>query len=52
MIDLDEDYREALEPEVEQSVDQRQIGVQEKADGLREGEGERPDEDHHPNLLS
>ena len=48
----DEDYREAFEPEVEQSVDERRIEVQEEADGLCESEGEGPDEDHQPNLFS
>ena len=48
----DEDYREAFEPEVEQSVDERQVEVQKKADGLCESEGEGPDEDHQPNLFS
>lgn len=51
-VDPNEDYWEALEPEVEQSVDQCDIEIQEKANGLRERQGKRPDENHHCNLFS
>ncbi len=46
VIDFDEDDGEALEPEVEESVDEREVHVQKEADRFREREGERPDEDH------
>ena len=51
VVDFDEDDGEALEPEVEESVDEGQVEVQEEADGLREREGERPDENHHRDLF-
>lgn len=51
-VDPNKDYREALEPKVEQSVDQCDIEIQEKADGLCEREGKRPDENHHCDLFS
>ena len=51
-VHVDEYDGEALEPEIEQSVDQGDVDVQQEADRLGEGEGEWPDENHQPNLSS
>ncbi|MCJ1286760.1 hypothetical protein MMC26_006106 [Xylographa opegraphella] len=52
MVNVEERYRKTLEPEVQQAIDQRQIEVDEEADRLGEGERERPDEYHFPNLFA
>ena len=50
-VDVDENDGEGLKPEVEEAVDEGEVGVEEKADGFGEGEGEGADEDHQRYLL-
>jgi len=45
-VDPGEDNRERLEPDVQQTVDQRDVQVQEEHDGLRKEQLERLDEGH------
>ena len=52
MVDADEDDGETFEPEVEQAVDERQVEVEEEADGLGEGERKWSNEDHQPDLFT
>ena len=52
MVNVEKHDREALKPEIQQSIDQRQVKVDEETDRFGEREGERADEHHHRNLFS
>lgn len=51
VIDLAKDDGEGLEPEVEETVGERDVEVEYEADGFFQGKGEGPDEDHEQDFL-
>lgn len=52
VVDLREDDGETLEPDVQQSVYQCDVQVEEEHHGLREGQRERADQDHGRNFAA
>lgn len=51
VVDLAENDGEGLEPKVEETVGEGDVEVEREANGLLQGEGERPNEDHEEDFL-